>query len=68
MCSRRFCGSLEVGTNSVHLPLIHRDTTVLNEGGFRVVELRCTVTVSIVAHFVVVPERKCQYQVRRGGA
>lgn len=45
-----------VGSHSVHLSLIHRDTAICNEGGFRVVEFGHTVAPSIVGNLMIIPD------------
>jgi len=48
---------LEISTHSIHLPLIDRDATVLDEGGLGVVQLGRTVTVGVISNLVVIPDR-----------
>lgn len=45
-----------VSSDSVHLSLIHRDTAICNERGFRVVEFGHTVAPSIVGNLMVIPD------------
>lgn len=47
---------LEVGSDSVHLSLINRNTTITDERCFGVVELRSTIAVCVVRDLVVVPD------------
>ena len=41
---------LEVGTHSIHLALINRNTAILHKGTFGVVQLRSSIAVSVVGN------------------
>lgn len=47
---------LEVGSDSIHLSLVNRDTTVADKRGFGVVEIRSTIAVCVVRDLMIIPD------------